>query len=573
MNSAATTTYSGSIKGALALSITGSGTLTLKKANTWSGATIVSAGTLKEGIANTLPTTTVLTVTGTGTLDLGGFAQTVAGLADGGVSTGIITDSGAAAIFTVSNSTANSFSGLLTGALALTKTGAGTLTLSHANTWSGAITISAGTLQDGVANALPTSSAMTLSSTGTFDLGGFAQQIAGLTAATTNTVTDSGASATLTVNNAAANTISALIGGALALTKTGAGTLTLGHTNTYTGATVVSAGALSIPADADLGTVPGSATPSSLTLNGGTLITTATFTLNANRGISIGASGGIIDVASGTLSYNGIAAGAGGFTANGAGTLLLGGANTWSGVTIVSAGTLKDGVANALPTGTTLTVEGTGKFDLGGFAQQVGGLSDGGVSTGTVTDSGAAAIFTLKSAAVNSYSGLISGALALTRTGAGTLTLSHTNTYTGVTLISGGVLSVSADANLGTAPASATAGFLTLNGGTLATTATFTLNTKRGISFGASGGTIDVASGTRLIYSGIAAGAGSCTKTDAGTLILGGANTFTGATTVSAGTLTISADNNLALRRRGHSWGVDLQWRYPGNHGHVHPQR
>ena len=87
-----------------------------------------------------------------------------------------------------------------------------------------------------------------------------------------------------------------------------------------------------------------------------------------------------------------------------------------------------------------------------------------------------------------------------------------------MTLISGGVLSVSANANLGTAPASATAGFLTLNGGTLATTATFTLNTKRGISFGASGGTIDVASGTTLTYSGIAAGRGSCTKTDTGTM-------------------------------------------------------
>ena len=69
------------------------------------------------------------------------------------------------------------------------------------------------------------------------------------------------------------------------------------------------------------------------------------------------------------------------------GTLVLGGVNTYSGTTIVSAGTLEDGIANALPATTTLTVQGTGTFDLAGFAQTVAGLADGGVSTGTVTDS------------------------------------------------------------------------------------------------------------------------------------------------------------------------------------------
>ena len=141
--------------------------------------------------------------------------------------------------------------------------------------------------------------------------------------------------------------------------------------------------------DANLGTAPASATPGFLTINGGMLTTTAAFTLNANRGINLGAASGTFNTSAGTtLTYNGIAAGAGGLTKITTGTVVLGGANTYSGTTTVSAGTLKDGVANALPIAGTLTVT-AGTFDLCGFAQTVGSLSDGGVTTGTITDSGA----------------------------------------------------------------------------------------------------------------------------------------------------------------------------------------
>ena len=52
-------------------------------------------------------------MTGTGTFDLNGESQTVAGLADGGVSTGTVTDSGGPATFTVNDAAANTFSGLI----------------------------------------------------------------------------------------------------------------------------------------------------------------------------------------------------------------------------------------------------------------------------------------------------------------------------------------------------------------------------------------------------------------------------------------------------------------------------
>src|SRR5205807_6973611 len=116
---------------------------------------------------------------------------------------------------------------------------------------------------------------------------------------------------------------------------------------------------------------------------------------------------------------------------------------------------------------------------------------------------------------------------------------------TGVTTIDGGTLSISADNNLGTAPVSATAGKLVLNGGTLGSTVTFTLSANRGISLGSSGGTFDVASGTTLTYGGIAAGTGSLSKTSVGTLTLNGINTYTGGTTINGGIVAVNSDSSL----------------------------
>ena len=122
----------------------------------------------------------------------------------------------------------------------------------------------------------------------------------------------------------------------------------------------------------------------------------------------------------------------------------------------------------------------------------------------------------------------------------GLIQVGGTNTYSGTTTISGGKISISADNNLGQAPASATTGSLVLNGGSLLSTSSITLDSDRGVSLGASGGTIENASTTTLTYGGIIADSGALTKTGAGTLSLSGANTYSGDTTISAGTLTVS---------------------------------
>ena len=117
----------------------------------------------------------------------------------------------------------------------------------------------------------------------------------------------------------------------------------------------------------------------------------------------------------------------------------------------------------------------------------------------------------------------------LVKQGAGKLVLGGgSNTYSGGTFINGGTLAVSTNANLGNVN-----GALSFNGGTLAATETFA--TARGVTLNAGGGTIDVASGKTLTASGIVGGAGSLTKTSSGTLVLGNANTFSGATNINNG--------------------------------------
>ena len=155
------------------------------------------------------------------------------------------------------------------------------------------------------------------------------------------------AQGTLAITNSGTSEIDGVIsdgGSALALTKAGAGSLTLSGTNTYTGTSTISAGSIIIGADAGLGAAPGSASAGHFVFasgGSGTLNTTASFTLHVNRGIALTGNGIINTNASRTLTYAGVIAGSGTITKAGAGTLTLSGTNTHTGSNIYLSRNIK----------------------------------------------------------------------------------------------------------------------------------------------------------------------------------------------------------------------------------------
>lgn len=249
----------GEIKGAIqngsgqvALVKSGTGIWTLSGTNTYSQNTTIHEGALKIGNSNAIPSGAGKgDITVDGTLDLNGAAATVNGLSGSGI---IDNTSPLASQLTVgANNRSGTFYGPIrntSGALALTKTGTGTITLAGGNTYSGDTTIAQGTLKLGTSNVLPDGGGKgNLVVNGALDLGGNSDAINGLSGNGTID-TSGGGSPTLTIgNNNASGTFAGSIqnsSGTLSLAKNGSGTLTLNGTNSYTGSTVVNAGTLLI---------------------------------------------------------------------------------------------------------------------------------------------------------------------------------------------------------------------------------------------------------------------------------------------------------------------------------------
>ena len=517
-----------------------------------------------------------------------------------------------------------SVAGILSGAGGVTKTGNSTLTLSGANTYNGTTTVSAGTLKLGSATALGSTAGGTTITAGTLDLNGQAiGNEAIVLSSTASLVNNSGASASLSgnISGLAGGTI---MGGAGNLTlsgvvtstgnaawlKTGNGTLTLSGTNTFTRALTISAGAVNIQNSMALGAantnrvtvnataaleMQGNITSSSkrLTLNGsgnsntgalrnisgnntyGAAITlgsatrinsdAGTLTLNSTTAISGATFGLTVGGAGNTTISSVIGTTTGTLTKDGTGTLTLSAANTYTGLTTVSAGTLAYGANNTISTG-LVTVNG-GTLDMRTFSDTVGAVT---LTSGSIA--GTTGVLTGTSYTLNgngSASAILAGNGTVIKSGAGTTTtLSGNNTFTGITTILGGTLSVgtisngAAASNLGMTANVATN--LVINGGTLQYTGA-TLSTNRTFTVGSNHGTID-ASGTGALtltaaptfstnatltlagsntgnntLSGVITNNGttSLKKSGTGTWVLTANNTYTGTTTVSGGILEI----------------------------------
>ena len=189
-------------------------------------------------------------------------------------------------------------------------------------------------------------------------------------------------------------------------------------------------------------------------------------------------------------------------------------------------------------TGASVTID-SGNVNASGLTFNVTGYTiDALLATDTLTLTAAAAVITNSGATINA---IIDGTAGLNKSGSGVLTLAGVNIFTGTTTVTGGSVSVAADSGLGAASAG-----LTLDGGTLRTTGTFNLVNTRTVTVGAAGGTIDTAAATTLTVDGAIGGAGSLTKIGAGEVILSVAGTYSGATNVNAGTLTLGASDLLS---------------------------
>ncbi len=266
--------------------------------------------------------------------------------------------------------------------------------------------------------------------------------------------------------------------------------------------------------------------------------------------------GGIVFNGTDDLTIGGIISGTGGITQSGTGNVTLSGANTYSGGTTVSAGTLTgtttslqgnitdnaalvfdqatDGTYAGVISGTgTLTKSGTGNVTLSGANTYSGGTTvSAGTLTGTTTSlqgnitDNAALVF--DQATDGTYSGVISGTGTLTKTGTGTLTLSGANTYTGLTTLSAGTLDLGGQVS----------GDLTVNGGLLMGTGTVagggTLTLNNGASF-APGNSI----GTLTVSGDYVQNAGSTLEVeifkDAGGVLSNDQVNVTGTATLAAG--------------------------------------
>lgn len=543
-----------------AVSVRSSGTVTLTKdANTYTGGTTVNGGTLTAsatttaGAKTTFGTGSITVNNGTIRFFTGGTSNALSYAnainLNGSTLTsedGIVTYGGAVAL--TGSNTVNVvwggknaiFSNVISGAGSLTKTGTGDMLLNGNNTYTGGTTFSGGATQLGNAGALGT--------TGTLTFGG------GTLRYTSSNTTDyssrfstvSGQAYSVDTNSQSVTWATALTSLGGSLTKSGAGTLTLSATNTYTGNTTIQNGTLSVGSIANnLGTSTASITLGVSGSTTGTLLYTGSGETTA-RGLVLNGAGVVTNNGSGLLKFNGAVTNtsaaatqtltvggsnngeiAGIISNNGttsltslvkndAGTWALSATNTYTGGTTVNAGVLNltggGGSAGTIRGTVTVNSGGTLRLSTGDATGYTAGTTSLGVIniTGGTMDVNTTANQTLGGATINMTGGSITG-----------IANSNLDFFGGASTLN----------TLASATTSVISGVKLSPNRQGATTFTTALGTT------ASGIDLDIQSVIQTSPAGDAAGV--FTKAGAGTLAFSGNNTFAHDILISAGTLMV----------------------------------
>jgi len=457
-------TVAGVVSGAHVLTITNSGTVILGGTNTYSAGTVISnavvqsktvfsfgSGTVTNNGGTLLlrgfPAAGIMTnafyVTGTSFLDMAGgtAAYNLNGAWSGNGTILITNDTSSGSTLTFGGATGGDMANF-TGAITVISTNvsgtgsAGNLRFNNTSTENNFGSASASfNLGNGAINLQNRNS-------GTISLGeltgGPATSLDGNSSTGGTTIWSIGGKNTSTtfagkIKDNAANEISAV-------TKVGTGTLTLSGNNTYSGPTLISAGALQIG--------------DGVTSGAGTLGTSAI----TNNSVLIFARPDAVTVGN-------VINGSGNLIQLGSNVLTLMAVNTFSGTTTVSNnGTILIGAAGAIPDGTALILGGggtSGTLDLFGNTLSAGALNNGAGSTGATIGNSAAvpASLVFNGTAASTFSGTIQDtlpggsstvSLAIQN---GRLTLNGVNTYSGATTINGGTLALGASGSISNTPA------------------------------------------------------------------------------------------------------------------------
>ena len=355
-------------------------------------------------------------------MDLAGVNQLAASLADYNGGGGTVTNSGGGnAALTLNPSAMTTFSGSLqdgpSATTALVLNGNGGLTLAGVNPLSGGVTIASGTLQLANVGGLPNSSVYVGVNNGlAFATGNTATTIGALSGGGNLLLQDGGSHpVTLTAGgNNASTAYSGILGGSGGLSKTGTGNLTLSNVNSYSGATTISSGTMTL----------------STAGNSGVLVNTNLLTVGSGATLNINGTGYNqfqSGTSSGTLAVSGLLE----VTNNSpntlyATTITLSGGTMTSTVSVPSYGAY---YVSGLGTGRTITASGTGNV--------ISAVNIGIVGGQTLTLNTPLATDSLTSS--TTYFDNTAGA-KLAKSGSGTVVLTGTSTYTGATTVSTGAL-------------------------------------------------------------------------------------------------------------------------------------